>query len=503
VYGVCVPGSDRTAFSVTTEIKAMLNTASATAFSSATAGATDGSTVAGCVVPDPFYPWTAGLVTVGALPGAAAAACAGVAPATVLGGGIANPTALPFKGVAIECDRNAGYYPVRGFEGTNLCINAYILDAGAGSTVGAGASGPFIKATNAAYINDYWATPGMFSALGNGTDPLGAYGIPDFSSATSSLVCAQGCTLPPSVCTGAGVLHANVLGAGSGWVPGTCMIRPNRTAPGAFYMPSSTFQIACASAAGRGTTYTYTCGATIATDGTVTQLATFTPAYTAECGTADGAESTPLWNRNGQLDGWASPITQAAGQITNFPSVVSVLSKAYAVIPASSYFAAFGRRHWNNNPVQKLNDGQVYRIAVDGCNNTNLATQDQCVQQTLNWWRCHYGFPFNGATVCYSASRPIACPVEELGFRCPSSSKKGLLGLLGLLGLIPLLLLCCCLFFLCCIRRRKTEADVHFATFDPHAAPVIATAPCATATACPTAFGATPFATHPSAIPCL
>jgi hypothetical protein len=62
---------------------------------------------------------------------------------------------------------------------------------------------------------------------------------------------------------------------------------------------------------------------------------------------------------------------------------------------------------------------------------------------------------------------------------CPKGSKKGLLGLLGLLGLIPLLLcaLLCCLLLLC-IRRKKMERDVHFATFDAGAPPLVAAPHC-------------------------
>ena len=93
------------------------------------------------------------------------------------------------------------------------------------------------------------------------------------------------------------------------------------------------------------------------------------------------------------------------------------------------------------------------------------------MQNTLNWWRCE-GFPFRGGEVCQAAYVAVACPTRELGFKCPNTSKKGLLGLLGLLALIPLFLLLCCSLLICCIRRKKTEGDVHFATFDPHAAPM-------------------------------
>lgn len=107
-------------------------------------------------------------------------------------------------------------------------------------------------------------------------------------------------------------------------------------------------------------------------------------------------------------------------------------------------------------------------IVVDGCASV------ECTQQALLWARCN-GFQFWN-DMCYAASVQIPCPTEERGFTCPESSKKGLLGLLGLLGLIPLLLCCClllcCLFGPCAIRRKKSGADVQFATFDPHAAPV-------------------------------
>lgn len=105
---------------------------------------------------------------------------------------------------------------------------------------------------------------------------------------------------------------------------------------------------------------------------------------------------------------------------------------------------------------------------IDGCASV------ECAQRALLWARCR-GFVFYN-DMCYAASVQIPCPTAERGFSCPDSSKKGLLGLLGLLGLIPLLLCCClllcCLFGPCALRRKKSGADVQFATFDPHAAPV-------------------------------
>merc|ERR1711916_283528 len=113
----------------------------------------------------------------------------------------------------------------------------------------------------------------------------------------------------------------------------------------------------------------------------------------------------------------------------------------------------------------------TYIVSVTGC--TAGATNGECVQQVVNYWRCA-GLTIDSATVCYAASARVACPQHTNGFRCESSSKKGLLGLLGLLGLIPLLLclllLCCLLFCLC--RCKKSEPDVHFATFEPNAAPI-------------------------------
>jgi hypothetical protein len=96
--------------------------------------------------------------------------------------------------------------------------------------------------------------------------------------------------------------------------------------------------------------------------------------------------------------------------------------------------------------------------------------------ETISKWQ--YQPPSLGSLIPLAAKTggPQGCPSS-------SNSSKGLLGLLGLLGLIPLLL-CCCLLLLCLIRRKKREGDVHFATFDPNAAPVCASACAPVASAC-------------------
>ena len=293
-------------------------------------------------------------------------------------------------------------------------------------------------------------------------------------------------SLPDTICAN-GKLNANIVGGGTGFNEGTCTLRPNRA-----NVFETSFSFRCASGRTFGNLFTATCVAP-ATTATIT-------GFNNQCGLVDGAQSVPLWNFDNRLDAWATTMTQAAGEIHDeeFPLVTSTLALAFNV-NAAAYATIMQHRGWNMNPVQALRNGAVYQITVTGCDAFTGDARRRCVQHVLNYWRCEVDFPFEGGTICYADRTEIACPTHELGFRCPSSSKKGLWGLLGLLGIIPLVLLCCCLLFLCCIRRRKTEADVHFATFDPHAAPVMATQP--VATTC-NGFTGTPF-THPSAVPVL
>jgi hypothetical protein len=149
------------------------------------------------------------------------------------------------------------------------------------------------------------------------------------------------------------------------------------------------------------------------------------------------------------------------GTVDGFPQVTSSVVAA-ATIAAGAQFGA--------TRLIAFVDGTAYRIIINNC----PAGNGDCVQAVINWWRCH-GFIIDSATFCFrDVIVPVACPTILLGFNCPSSSKKGLLGLLGLLGIIPLVLclLLCCLILPCFCRRTKREGDVHFATFDPHAAPI-------------------------------
>jgi len=466
LYGYCVSGYDRLAgvaapIPASAEVRVMMTDANTGIF---TADGTN-AMAPGCSVPSHLGVWT----------GAAGVpfTTSPISATTTLCIEMANPwtaAGAMVKGLDIQCNRGSGYYPVVGYEGGMHCMSK-------------DGSPPWSANTNAAFPRDFFASPGVLDSLNT---TLNDAGYAQFTG-DNALLCAKGCALPESVCNN-GRINAGITGVFNGQQTGTCTVLPTHATWPTWF----TFQ--CVTGDGRSQAFTFTC--TSDDDGVTTGA--ISPAYTGQCGSRDGATTFPIWNKDGSVSQWTG-LAQTAGQITNFPSVTSTLQASYT-LTLGAYATAFLR--WNDNGAQALVDGTVYTITVIGCNQTG-ATRTQCVQQTLNWWRCYHNIPFNGGTICYANYELIACPTHENGFRCPSSSKKGLLGLLGLLGLIPLLLLCCCLLFLCCIRRRKTEADVHFATFDPHAAPVIATAPCATATACPTAFGATPFATHPSAIPCL
>merc|ERR1711881_211425 len=190
-----------------------------------------------------------------------------------------------------------------------------------------------------------------------------------------------------------GKLNANIVGGGTGFNEGTCTLRPNRA-----NVFETSFSFRCASGRTFGNLFTATCVAP-ATTATIT-------GFNNQCGLVDGAQSVPLWNFDNRLDAWATTMTQAAGEIHDeeFPLVTSTLALAF---------------------------------------NVNAAAYATSMQHVLNYWRCEVDFPFEGGTICYADRTEIACPTHELGFRCPSSSKKGLWGLLGLLGIIPLVLLCC------------------------------------------------------------
>jgi hypothetical protein len=156
--------------------------------------------------------------------------------------------------------------------------------------------------------------------------------------------------------------------------------------------------------------------------------------------------------------------SQTAGEILSFGAATSTLSKVLTQV-AGQWGGVASR------VTEPFRTASTWQVIVTGC--PVDSTRGECVQRVVNWWRCA-GLTIDSGTVCYAGGARIACPTHTLGFRCPQSSKKGLLGLLGLLGLIPLLLclLLCCLCLPMLMRRKKTEGDVHFATFDPHAAPV-------------------------------
>jgi hypothetical protein len=261
---------------------------------------------------------------------------------------------------------------------------------------------------------------------------------------SSVLVCSLACTIASPFCSGgaAGTFHANVIMWGTGLVAGTCFMQPSTTA--SLYCRSDIF-----------TLYTATCTANSVN--TVAGAVTWSPG-TPNCGTTDGAMTGYYIN-----DQAANVVSQTAGQINGFTAVTSTLAKVLT--------NTLGQ--WGGYPraTTAFQTASTYIVIVIGC--VTGTTNGECVQNTINWWRCA-GLTIDCCTVCYAASVRVACPTHTNGFRCADDSKKGLLGLLGLLGLIPLLLcisLICCLL-LCLCRRKKTEGDVHFATFDPHAAPI-------------------------------
>jgi len=364
---------------------------------------------------------------------AALAVTAGLCASLGAGPAAYSVTGANLKGAEVRCDNANGWWPTQGWEGTALCAD------------GTDAFGPYPVPNPT--ISDFFFA-GALSALDFANAGNAGVMATEFSG-PNQLLCAQGCVLPTSICNN-GLIHANIIGDANGFVQATCTLRANR--PGVM---DTSMNFVCFSGLGTSPAFTATC------PGGVPAVTT----YAGQCGAADGAASNPLWNRNGNLNRWATTQTQNANSINGFAAVTSTLSQAYAVTTGA--YATV--RNWNANAFQAMRSGAVYNIAITGCSTLVGTARGNCVQRTLNWWRCYYNYPFESGTVCFADSIWTACPAPELGFACPSSSKKGLLGLLGLLGLIPLFLILCCLLLLCCIRRRKTEADVHFATFDPAA----------------------------------
>jgi len=504
VWGFCAPGVNRVATNtaITRQVRERLNNAALLNAFVPLAG-TDATT--GCAIPPVGTAWNVANPMTAGITADATLCIAHNANTQIVG------TGAEFKGVEIRCNRANRYYPVQGNEGVNLCADRLAN----------------LWPANVATPNaPYWVDPATaFAAVPTGmTSTVNAV---LFDGSANSLLCLKGCALPATVCVPGTGFHANIVWAGHQFDEATCILLPlpnaygvptvggggfgaeNMLVPGiagpvsglTFPLTAGSWvtnygvpfvQFTCRTGYNFAPIYTAFCvqDAAVAGGSSIRTV----PAYTGQCGGVDGCATNLLWTTNAA--GFLG--TTVAGDIRNFPTVTSAVTQAYPAVQQSAYASLWTRRYWNNNPVQPLQTGTAFNLAVTGCDG---ATKEQCIQQTANWWRCMGDFPGCGGTLCWmNTATPIAFPTYELGFRCPSSSKKGLLGLLGLIGILPLLLLCCCLFFLCCIRRRKTETDVHFATFDPHAAPVLG-AP--TATACPTAFGATPYATHPSAIPVL
>jgi len=306
--------------------------------------------------------------------------------------------------------------------------------------------------------------------------------VPAFTGA-NALQCSEACTLPADVCVG-GIFFPNIVWSGTGIVG--CRLKPNHA------VWESHLDVACGSGGMNGWKTAFSC---TTGDGKITAL----PAYNnMQCGGLSGASTNVRWNYDNTLNWLPTDTTktlkQAKGEINHFKAVESELKWAYKSV-SGTY--TFRRGDWNANPNQVFQEGNAWNIFVNGCDTQTTADlRAQCIQHTINSWRCAHGIDFRGGR-CYAAGVVVPCPSHELGFRCPSGSKKGLLGLLGLIGVPFILLLCCIPLLFCCLRRKKTESDVHFATFDPLGGPC--------ATAIPTAFAATPCAGGfaPSAVPCL
>jgi len=352
--------------------------------------------------------------------------------------------------VQILCDAANGYYLTNGVEGGQSCLSP---------TAAVGAL-PL-------------PMTGYFGTIPQGGGPATAFDGPN------ALRCSKGCVLDESICRNGRFNDALVYWTDSGnqtaLVPGTCFVRPGTTLRVAVKNDLNTF-------------YRFTC----------------TPAAAAPFAgvgawDANGMPMVPRW---GAISGYllgdrkreALAGTLSAGHLETFPSVTSTLTNSAPRAGVAQFEGVTRYLRAAPNVAVDFASGVAQTITVTGCE--NAATQVACTQAAINAWRCR-GFNVDSGTICLADYIRIACPTDGNGWECPTSgSKKGLLGLLGLLGLIPLLLcsLLLCLLFPCCIRRKKTEGDVHFATFDPHAAPVVATAaPVATAVGVdPCAYGGVP-----------
>ena len=255
----------------------------------------------------------------------------------------------------------------------------------------------------------------------------------DIANPNTRLLCRQGCQITdPTICQ-----NSQLQVAGTTYYPATAT--KNGVLADCTILPNST--VTFVSKTGKRIVYRCDAAATTATAGTLVLVS--------------GAE----WLneiRKGYEAWYYGAIGQSAIPAGTYDTAVRgvrvILSN---VVPA---FRAV-------TPIPGLTPQS---LIVEGCRSV------ECTQDALLWARCN-GFVFYN-DMCYADSVQIPCPTAERGFECSESSKKGLLGLLGLLGLIPLLLCCClllcCLFGPCALRRKKTGADVQFATFDPHAAPV-------------------------------
>lgn len=367
------------------------------------------------------------------------------------GGFTCDPTAsAQVLSLKIQCDQANGYYPTNGVEGSQGCL----APAFAGI-----ATMPV-------------STTGYFATIPQGAGATALDG-------TNALRCSKGCVLDEAICRNGRFNDALVFWTDSGnqtaLIPGTCLVRPGTTLRVAVKNDLNMY-------------YRYTC----------------TPAATAPFAgvgawDANGAPMVPRWGAIGAYllgdkKREALAGTLSAGHLETFPSVTSTLVNSAPRAGVAQFEGLTRYLRAAPNVAVDFASGVAQTITVTGCE--NAATQVACTQAAINAWRCR-GYNVDSGTICLADWTRIACPTDGNGWECPTSgSKKGLLGLLGLLGLIPLLLcsLLLCLLFPCCIRRKKTEGDVHFATFDPHAAPVVATAaPVATAVGVdPCAYGGVP-----------
>lgn len=410
------------------------------------------TTPSGCYIIADTLDWS--LEAAGVMAGAISPNCD--QQGTEVAGTVATdaPTSRSARGVMVECDTTNNFYPSAGLSGSAPCVKGHAAGTGAYTV----AEGAYFTTGRGQYVSGAETTAAtipFFSTLNSAN-----------TVAAESLTCVLSCDLSAltNVYTN-GAWHSNVWAMGDGNL-GNGRMRPNHP------LRASQLTIGCVST-GRGRTWTIDCASSTTTD------ATATTTYAGECGTADGSTSSARVNTQ-DLTGLPTEQTAAADAIEGYATAASTQNPAIFTTTGDAWFNA---RSWNANPFQALVNGNVQRIDVTGCaNQTTAATRGECVQRTLNYWRCK-GYNFDGGAQCYANSLAVACPTHEAGFRCPTSSKKGLLGLLGLLGLIPLLLLSLlCFICLCCIPRKKSTGEVHMSTFDPQ--PAVAAGSIAPATAC-------------------